>query len=269
MLALQDLTQVRETALPTTSWPLGTRHCQMPDGTRLSITTTDEAGRIDLNTADDPVLLSLLRGIGLGPDRAIELRDKLLDYRDGDGKRRPFGGETQDYVSAGSENGPRNGPLLSVDELGQVLGYDAKTIARLRPYVTVNSGHLGVDPTQASPPLLAMLSNGAQAEPFEPSAPVFGLGLPSGYISVSTRRTFRVRAVASTPSKARFARVATLSLLDTSPRRRLPRDDMQLESRTTLGDNPVKFWSWEQDTVVTNSKLHTTLGTLPSCSSHH
>jgi general secretion pathway protein K len=144
--------------------------CDAGDGNWLAIAVQDEAGKVDVNVADERLIRALLRGLGVASSATVA--DALLDFRDADDNRRPQGAERAEYLAAGRAHGPKNAPLSVVDELEQVLGLSAADAARLRPHVTVYSGQSGIAPSAASPTLLSLLSRGlAPEEPAESSAP--------------------------------------------------------------------------------------------------
>jgi len=81
----------------------------------------DEAGKINLNAANETTLLRL-------PGMTAELVDCLMDYRDRDDVARPAGAE-QDYYSALSHPYViKNGPLATVEELLLVKGFDGQVV---------------------------------------------------------------------------------------------------------------------------------------------
>ena len=80
---------------------------------------TDEAGKVNLNTAPDETLLTL-------PNMTPELVDCLMDYRDSGIDPRPEGEDYYDtlqhpYVIAGQ-------PLATLEELLMVKGFNARII---------------------------------------------------------------------------------------------------------------------------------------------
>ncbi len=77
---------------------------------------SDEAGRINLNTADEATLGALP---GMTPDRL----DALLDYRDRDDEPRPQGAEQEYYLQLTHPYVIRNGALATVEELLLVRGF--------------------------------------------------------------------------------------------------------------------------------------------------
>lgn len=126
-------------------------------GGRVTVVVEDEARRLDLGTAADDALPRLLDALSL--DRA--LADAIADWTDADDRPRPSGAERAAYRAGPL---PPNGPLASVGELALVRGIDARTLARLRPYVTV-AGEAGVNPNTAPREvLLAWLGDPARAD---------------------------------------------------------------------------------------------------------
>lgn len=143
---------------PTPSWRRdGTPRRVAFAGESVLVSIQDEAGKIDLNTADDVFLLGLFRSAGLGASRAEALLDAILDWRDRDGLRRVHGAEVHDYRAAGHDYGPRNAAFESVDEVRLVLGMTPTLFARLEPSLTVHSMRRAVDPVTAPPDLLRSL----------------------------------------------------------------------------------------------------------------
>ncbi len=111
----------------------------------VEIAIRDEGGRIDLNEAPAALLAGLFEGAVEEPDEARTLSDAVLDWRDGDSQRRPFGAERADYTRAGLDYGPRDGPFVAVEELRLVKGVSAAVFARIAPLITVYSHLAGID----------------------------------------------------------------------------------------------------------------------------
>jgi general secretion pathway protein K len=65
----------------------------------------------------------LIRTWGVSEEKATQLTDALLDYRDEDDLRRLNGAESLEYRSQGRETELRNQDLLSVPELSRVWGW--------------------------------------------------------------------------------------------------------------------------------------------------
>lgn len=84
----------------------------------MTLALQDEAGLLDLNSAEDRALRRLFAHGGAAPGEADILADQLLDYRDGDDLRRRAGAERRDYAAAGLPPPPDG--LLA--DPAQVLG---------------------------------------------------------------------------------------------------------------------------------------------------
>ena len=108
----------------------------------LEIRIINEASLIDLNMADPSLLLGLMKAVGVqNPEHLV---DAILDWRDQDEFHLANGAEDEQYAAAGLPYGAKDGPFDSVEELGQVMGFDKELYQALAPVLTVSSG-------QASP----------------------------------------------------------------------------------------------------------------------
>ena len=90
-----------------------------PDNVRYGM--DDEAGRININTADANALAAL-------PNMTPELVDCLLDWRDADSDQRPHGAEQDYYDRLPQPYVMRNGPLATLEELLLVKGFTASVV---------------------------------------------------------------------------------------------------------------------------------------------
>jgi general secretion pathway protein K len=216
MLAVLDLIRGRR-APGERRFPPGGAHsaCEVPGEGRLLIAVNDEAGKIDVNSAGVPLLVALMVGLGEPADRAVRLADAMLDFRDPDDDRRPNGAESADYRAAGIRWGPKNAPLQSVEELGQVQGMTSILLSRMKPHIGIHSGLSGLDPAAAGGELLATLRAG-----LEGSAGSFAsfpeldrtVSLPAMFIASSSMRFYSIKTQAVTSSGAVFAREAIVDL---------------------------------------------------------
>ena len=127
------------------------------EGTHMRVQVQDELGRIDLNNADGTLLIALLQSVGLAPDAASALVDKILDWRDTGTLKRLNGAKDPEYRAAGLPYRPRNGPFQSVDELKLVMGMTPELFRRVEPALTVYSGRPSIDPRVATPEALRAL----------------------------------------------------------------------------------------------------------------
>ena len=85
------------------------------DGCRFSVSVTDEAGKLNINTVTRDQLLWL-------PDMTEEIADAILDWRDSDDDPRELGAETPYYVNLERGYPARNEGFRTIRELLQVRG---------------------------------------------------------------------------------------------------------------------------------------------------
>ena len=108
----------------------------------VSGTLNDAQGRFNLNNlvrngkvdaASVQIFLDLLETLLLPPD----LANAVVDWIDADSDvSSPGGAEDQNYLSRPAPYRAANRALVMVDELAYVQGFDARTLAKLRPFVT-------------------------------------------------------------------------------------------------------------------------------------
>ena len=129
------------------------------DGAQVSVEVTDEAGKIDLNSADATMLTSLFISVGVQLDRAQALADAIQDWRDQDDLPREQGAEANEYKGAGFAYVPRNAPLQTVSEVQQVLGMNYDLFQKIEPAVTIYSNTGMPNPAYAPLEALRALPN--------------------------------------------------------------------------------------------------------------
>jgi general secretion pathway protein K len=228
-LAMLDLLAQRRANPPSPRFPVGGGNvsCSIAGEGTLRISLVDEAGKIDVNTATIPLLQALFVGLGEPAERAAQLAEAIFDYRDTDDERLRNGAERAEYQAAGIGWLPKNGPMQSLDELGQVFGMTPRLQARMRPYITVHTDLVGLDVSQARKDLISLLRTG-----LEGSAGAFGsfpefhaaVALPAMFVSASHRRIFSLHIIARTSTGAVFVREAVVDLgPPNQPRRRFLR----------------------------------------------
>ena len=112
----------------------------------------------------DKLLEKVIEEMPIPPDeRALydraELVANLIDYADPGDLRQRGGPEDDAYQDRDPPQRPANRPLLSLDELRVVEGFDALLVEAMRPYLTVHpfAGLLGINPNTAPPHVLALL----------------------------------------------------------------------------------------------------------------
>ena len=139
----------------------------------VSIELRDESGRFNINnlyqdgsanTTALAVFQRLLTQLNLEPDIAIA----ILDWQDADGEVYQDGGD-ESTVYAQQSNAVAtdalpNQPFVSIDQLLEVTGVSAETLAVLRPYLTAVPYYVPININTASPVLLAALMDGANSQ---------------------------------------------------------------------------------------------------------
>ena len=137
------------------------------DGGAIKVSVEDAQGRFNLNNlvqnnqpsaADVAIFQRLLTELKLDP----LLANALIDWIDADSNvTSPGGAEDIDYLNLKTPYRAANQPLVSVDELRMVKGFDAKTVLTLLPFVTVlpPGTRTAINVNTASPELLAALAN--------------------------------------------------------------------------------------------------------------
>jgi general secretion pathway protein K len=201
----------------------------MPDGqvrtwkdgdATITATATDEASRIDLNAAPEPLLKGMLQNIGeLDAASAQALAEKILDWRDPDDLVRPNGAEANEYAAAGRTYGPANGPFNTVGEVQRVLTMTPGLAARLADVLTVYSRQPGINlATAPREVLLAIpgttpeqidqfIAQRADAIANKLAIPLLPQAQP---FSSSAAPVWRIRAEAALPDGVTFVRDAVL-----------------------------------------------------------
>jgi general secretion pathway protein K len=193
------------------------------EGTAMTVSIQDELGRIDLNQAEEPVLIALLQSAGLDFAAASSLADKIVDWRTATSLKHLNGAKDQDYSAAGSAYRPRNGPFQSVDELLLVMDMTPSLFQRIEPALTVYSGHQLVDPQFAPREVLLALPT------MTPDAVEAALAARSGPPLVIDPTSLRGRAFTIRTEFQRAHRV------------------IRIEAAVRLTDNPAQpYWllSW-------------------------
>jgi len=99
-------------------------------GTRVPVEVSWEAGRIDLNSADDALLYAFFASHGWNETDARMLASRILDWRDPDDDRSSGGAEANEYAAQGRA-GPRNAGFESPAEVREVLGLESLSDALL------------------------------------------------------------------------------------------------------------------------------------------
>ena len=207
----------------------GTYRFPLGEG-EVEVSIRDEDGKIDLNEASIELLTGLFAALGLEPEAARTMAERIGDFRDPDSDPEPLGAEDPAYLAAGLQDGAADRPLVSDVELGRVLGMTGELYERVRPHVTVYAGSDGVDPTRATRAVLEALPGITpevverllEAEPGEDPLDTIDddevLEQIDLYWLPSREAVFTIRAVGRTPGGGMFIREALIEL-DGSPER--------------------------------------------------
>jgi general secretion pathway protein K len=115
----------------------------------------DEQGKFNLNNVVDKtrrsepdvrLLRQLLGLVELSPD----LAEAIVDWIDGDDDvASSAGAENAYYLGLPRPYRAANAPMTQVDELYRVRGFDARAVAKLRPYVTALPARTAINPNTA------------------------------------------------------------------------------------------------------------------------
>ncbi|MGZ8172795.1 MULTISPECIES: general secretion pathway protein GspK [Methylobacter] len=124
---------------------------------KVRVRLLSEAGKVDLNSADQTLLQGLMVHAPVDEQLQTRLVNAILDWRDADDLVHIEGAEKEEYKDAGLSYGPRNKPFQSIEELQLVLGMNDQVFKWLENRVTVYSGQPQVDLTQASQEVLQVL----------------------------------------------------------------------------------------------------------------
>jgi general secretion pathway protein K len=138
----------------------------LADGTLYRIARSDseiririlaESGKVDINTAEEPLLQAVINSIIDDSKQQQQLLDALMDWRDADDEPRPQGAEKKQYRQAGLAYQPSNRPFQALEELQLVQGFTANIFERLQPWITIYSGAPQLNLRVAAPELLQMV----------------------------------------------------------------------------------------------------------------
>ncbi len=170
---------------------------ELEDDQSLRITIEETSGRLNLNalvpqspgdqdsdsdrsrtTSEDEealeYLVLVLRHIIDGIDASAEAKNydaraiaqNLIDYMDADDTALNGRSEDDYYARQDPPYRPRNGPLLSFEEIGLVEGVDPLLLEAMRDYLTVHpiGGRSGIDLNRAEPWVLPLVYSGPSGD---------------------------------------------------------------------------------------------------------
>lgn len=110
---------------PAQGWadPLGIAGFVPPENMRVTVSFSDESGKLPLNRADELSLGLLFDRMGLNRDDALHLSETLLDWIDADDETRLDGAESDFYGEFEWPYHASNQPVRRLSELALVEGY--------------------------------------------------------------------------------------------------------------------------------------------------
>ena len=198
----------------------GQPHAWNDGDVAITAIAVDEAARIDLNSAPEPLLKSLLQNVGgLDPDAAQRLLEAILDWRDPDDLRRPNGAEAADYRAAGLKYVPSNARFETTGELRRVLGMTSALMTKLADSITVHSRQRGINPSTATRDVLLALPGitpeqvdafiAARRDALTNRLPVPPLAAAHG-LATGPSQVWRIHVEARLPDGVTFARDAVV-----------------------------------------------------------
>jgi len=211
------------------------------EGVPVKVEIRDESGKIDVNTAADPLLRGLFQSVGMSTEDANNLLDAVLDWRDPDNLKRINGAEEPDYRAAGLTYRPANAPFQAIEEFQLVLGMRPDIYKKLAPFITTYSRQPGINPILAAREVLmaipgvtpqivdAYIARRDQARAAGEPPPPFP---EAGGFTANITPTASIRAEATLDDGTVFVREA-VALLRPTPRR------------------PVTFVAWRESTAPT------------------
>lgn len=123
----------------------------------ITIKVEDEAGKIDITTANFPLLAALMQRVGVPPSEADFIAENSVAWRLPQNTTMGYDLD-EAYSEAGRPYGPRHGPFRAVPELRLVLGMTDLIQAAVAPFITVWSDHAGIDRGVASDTVLGVLA---------------------------------------------------------------------------------------------------------------
>lgn len=199
----------------------GVPHTWLENGQQITVSARNEAAKIDLNFAPEPLLKQMFIIAGVSDGDADAIVAAIKDWTDADNLKRPNGAEADDYRAAGKKVLPKNDFFIAIEELQNVMGVDPKLYSKVAPLLTVNARSPGVDPQSATMAVMRVIPglDASQVEAWvqqrdqalRDGVPVPAIPFSSPYFA-SAQNSIRVRADVVAASGVRASREASLRL---------------------------------------------------------
>ncbi|MBP0444560.1 general secretion pathway protein GspK [Roseomonas sp. SSH11] len=125
-------------------------------GAGVVVDTVDEDGRIDLNTAPEPLIAAMFQAAGLEEPAARQLASRVLDWRDPLSSLRP-------RTAGTGGGGPRRQAFVTANELALIPGVGLALAEALEGAVTVHTNS-SYPAWEAAPPAVQAILQHAAGE---------------------------------------------------------------------------------------------------------
>jgi general secretion pathway protein K len=132
----------------------------------VALQIDNEAGKINPNDVPQPLMVALLRAIGLAAEQSVALAAAIEDFRSNIPVALPHGAKAPAYRAAGLPYGPSGQPYRRLAELRQVLGMTPEIFAALAPHLSVWNP-AGIDRSVADPLVAEAYANAGPNGGFE------------------------------------------------------------------------------------------------------
>lgn len=139
--------------------------------TEVTVTVTDEAGKVNVNRAAGEWLALPFVEAGMTELEALTIADRIIDWRDQDDFSLPLGMETDDYEGSTNSIRPRNDPLETIAELLHIPGVDANAFLCALPFYTLHSLNAEPDIAQSTQAFRDMVATAFTENTFGKSWP--------------------------------------------------------------------------------------------------
>jgi general secretion pathway protein K len=158
--------------------------CKWNEYTDVWVSVQDHAGLVDLNVADVSLYRLVFEGLQIGSDRARQLADEIIDYRDVDNVAQTEGAEVV------LRNGApfKNAPFETVEEIDLLPSMSDDLYWKLKPLMSTLTSSPSIDSNVMPAELKLMISRDAERM--------------KQYFASSARRAFRIIVVAKNKSDA-------------------------------------------------------------------
>jgi general secretion pathway protein K len=127
-------------------------------GAEIRIRLFSEQGKIDINKANEALLMKVMASTSEELDKQQALVSAIIDWRDNDDQVHFNGAEKQQYEDAGLAYQPANKDFQIIEEIQMVLGMNDTIFQQIKPLITVYSGNAKADLKVASEEVLQVVT---------------------------------------------------------------------------------------------------------------